>query len=117
MPAKTAIKEKILKSLKLKLQKEEKRLEAEFKKLEEYQEYGTDEAANAYEMEEWEEAIALRKNFDKGLKEVKAALSRLADSKYGNCSVCRQPIALERLKAYPATVYCVAHEPKRRMSS
>lgn len=39
---------------------------------------------------------------------VRAALARLADGSYGECTVCGQPVAAERLFAQPAAARCIA---------
>ncbi len=41
------------------------------------------------------------------VEEIDAALGRLAAGRYGICLECRQPIAVERLMALPATPHCV----------
>ena len=46
------------------------------------------------------------------LEEVKAALQRLEEGKYGICDVCGQPIPDERLAALPATRYCVTDQAR-----
>ena len=47
------------------------------------------------------------------LSEVEAAMSRLADGAYGTCEVCRSRIGEERLKALPATRFCIEHARSR----
>jgi len=50
----------------------------------------------------------------RALQANEAALRRLADGSYGICADCGEPIALERLRAYPAAQRCLdcqsAHE-------
>jgi RNA polymerase-binding transcription factor len=41
------------------------------------------------------------------LRELDAALARLADGSYGTCAECGGEIALERLRAYPTALRCV----------
>jgi RNA polymerase-binding transcription factor DksA len=41
------------------------------------------------------------------LREVEAALSRMADGTYGVCVECDVPIPFARLDAYPAAVRCI----------
>jgi DnaK suppressor protein len=41
------------------------------------------------------------------LREVEAALRRIADGTYGECAECGGDIAYERLKAYPTATRCV----------
>lgn len=42
------------------------------------------------------------------LKQVNAALVRVAANNYGYCNLCDEPIAYARLKAYPEAGRCVA---------
>lgn len=105
--------EKALKPVKTKLEREQKRLGAELKKLKQYHDYGQSEDANAQEMEEFEEQLALGKNLQRVFDETKAALQRIGDGSYGKCQACGQPIEPARLKAYPATAYCLKDEAKR----
>ena len=55
------------------------------------------------------EAISLRLNgFEYlQLRQIQAALDRLAIGEYGMCLACEQPIAPKRLKALPWANYCV----------
>ena len=46
------------------------------------------------------------------LDEIDAAQARLAAGTYGVCESCTVPIPLERLRAVPATRYCVACQPR-----
>jgi RNA polymerase-binding transcription factor len=41
------------------------------------------------------------------LKEVEAALGRLADGKYGTCQSCGGPMGLQRIRALPEARFCV----------
>jgi DnaK suppressor protein len=41
------------------------------------------------------------------LRELKAALARIADGTYGNCEVCEEEIKPKRLDAVPWTRYCL----------
>lgn len=43
------------------------------------------------------------------LDEVNAALHRLDAGTYGQCVVCGEAIAAERLEAMPATPHCIRH--------
>jgi DnaK suppressor protein len=43
----------------------------------------------------------------KELTEVDAALARLRDGSYGECSDCGEPIAPARLSAYPTATRCI----------
>jgi RNA polymerase-binding protein DksA len=41
------------------------------------------------------------------IEEIDATLQRIADGRYGICSACERPIAVERLRALPATPLCL----------
>lgn len=41
------------------------------------------------------------------IRDIDAALTRMAEGDYGRCEACRRPIRLQRLKALPWTRYCV----------
>lgn len=45
----------------------------------------------------------------KHLRDVNAALERIADHTYGRCEVCLQPIPQERLEVRPTARTCVHH--------
>lgn len=42
-----------------------------------------------------------------GLRDVEAALKRIADGRYGECIDCGRDIDYERLKVYPTAMRCV----------
>ena len=48
--------------------------------------------------------------------EINAALDRMAESRYGRCTACDEPIATARLRALPATTLCLpcAEQAERR---
>jgi DnaK suppressor protein len=46
------------------------------------------------------------------LAAVRAALQRMEDGSYGECTDCGKAIALERLKASPAAMRCIACQTK-----
>lgn len=50
-------------------------------------------------------AAQLREQLD----DVEAAIARLAEGTYGNCELCGNPIAADRLEAMPATRWCIEH--------
>lgn len=100
---------KTIKKIKTKLIKEQKRLETELKKLREYHDYGQSDDANAQEIEEFEGSLALSKNLQKVLADIKGALSRIEDGSYGRCQVGGEEIPTARLVAYPATTTCATH--------
>lgn len=41
------------------------------------------------------------------IRDIDAALLRIAEGSYGECSDCAEPIAIERLAAYPTTQRCI----------
>ncbi len=47
------------------------------------------------------------------LREVRAALQRIADGTYGTCIECDRAIEPARLEAVPWTPYCLADQEKR----
>ena len=66
----------------------------------------TDDWAVADMMAEQDIALVSRDLTE--LAEVEAALARMADGTYGECSECGQPIPAARLTAYPTARRCVA---------
>jgi RNA polymerase-binding transcription factor DksA len=66
----------------------------------------TDDWAVADMMAEQDIALVSRDLAELG--EVEAALSRMADGTYGDCSDCGLPIPEARLQAYPTARRCVA---------
>ncbi len=42
------------------------------------------------------------------IRDIDAALMRIAEGGYGECRDCQEPIAVERLEAYPCAQRCVA---------
>ena len=51
--------------------------------------------------------IARRRDVQRELHDIDAALARLEEGTYGYCQRCGRPIPRERLEALPATPYCV----------
>jgi len=45
---------------------------------------------------------------DAELREIRAALARMDGNRYGICTECGEPIAVERLRAKPAAARCLA---------
>ena len=50
------------------------------------------------------------------LRYIDEAMTRAEKGRYGICAGCSEPILLERLRALPFAVYCVACQQKRRSS-
>jgi RNA polymerase-binding transcription factor DksA len=51
---------------------------------------------------------ALRTGAAHALREIEAALSRLADGSYGTCTECGRAVTRERLEVLPAAALCMA---------
>lgn len=51
--------------------------------------------------------LAIRGNLEARLRDVEAALERVAAGTYGRCQACGREIPVERLAAMPETPYCV----------
>ena len=52
----------------------------------------------------------LEENAEHLLSEIDAALARIDDGTYGECSVCGRPIGAERLEAVPYATLCIEHK-------
>ncbi|PZN06859.1 MAG: transcriptional regulator [Bacillota bacterium] len=52
--------------------------------------------------------VARRRDVQRALHDIDAALARLEEGTYGYCQRCGRPIPRERLEALPATPYCEA---------
>lgn len=63
-----------------------------------------EEAAD--EVEEYSTKLNVEFSLETQLKEVNGALARMAQGTYGVCDKCKNPIALERLKASPEARLC-----------
>ena len=63
----------------------------------------------ADEIESYEENTAVLKNLEIRYNEVKCALQRIENGKYGICEVGNEPIEIERLEANPAARTCKQH--------
>ncbi len=68
-----------------------------------------DDSELADKMEEYEENTAVLKNLEIKYNEIKKALKKIEDGKYGICEVCGKPIEEDRLEANPAAKTCKAH--------
>jgi RNA polymerase-binding protein DksA len=55
----------------------------------------------------------LEANAREALAEIEAALARIDDGTYGVCEECGRPIPVERLRAMPATRYCVSCQERQ----
>lgn len=109
---------KITQELKEKLLEEKDRIQAELGRIGKqtteagdystnFSEIGTDEDANASEVEEYTDNLAIESNLEKQLKEILEALEKIENGTYGKCANCDDNISLERLKAYPSAKTCI----------
>ena len=90
-----------------------KRLEEEIKSYKKYANIGSTNEDSALEFEAFEEKLALSKAAEKDLKELKKALQRTEEGKYGICQKCGEPIEPGRLKMCPAATLCATHANAR----
>ena len=60
------------------------------------------------DVEEHDRLSATKDELERSLTDVKDALKRLADGKFGNCSNCGEKISPERLEIMPSARYCLA---------
>lgn len=67
-----------------------------------FQNLGSDEDESAAEVEDYVDALGVESNLEAQLKEVEAALARIEQGTYGICEKTGEPIAVERLEAYPS---------------
>ena len=58
-------------------------------------------------MQDQQMALELRRRKKRQLLQVNNALKRIEENLYGLCSLCNQPIAEERLEAFPEVLTCV----------
>lgn len=65
-----------------------------------------DEEAEADEVEEYANALAVGSVLKKDLEAVDKALERITQGVYGKCLACGNEIAPERLNAFPETETC-----------
>lgn len=66
-----------------------------------------DEVAD--DLEEMDERENIEQGLEERLRQVLAALERIADDKFGICEVGGEPIEEERLMTNPAALTCKAH--------
>jgi RNA polymerase-binding transcription factor DksA len=59
---------------------------------------------------EREKDLSILESTDGQLRDIDRAFERLEDGSYGTCEVCGRPIGDERLRARPATRFCVEHQ-------
>jgi len=103
------IDEKFIKRQKRLIENDIKRLEGEIKGYKKYSSIGDTNEDNALEFEAFEEKLALLKTAEKDIKELKEALRRIEQGKYGICEISGEQIESARLKVFPAATRCATH--------
>ena len=68
-----------------------------------------DETEVADNIEQYENNSAVLKQLETRLDEVKKALEKIQNGKYGLCQISGEPIEEDRLEANPAATTCKAH--------
>ena len=63
----------------------------------------------ADKIESFEENVAITRQLEARLAEVRDALERIENGSFGHCTVCRGAIETERLNANPAAQTCKQH--------
>jgi len=74
--------------------------------------YGSGEDDSVFEFEDYDKNLSLEQNLKHSLKDVKRALRRIKEKRYGICDSCKKEIPEGRLKVYPAANLCVACKSK-----
>ncbi len=106
--------EKIKKELEIKKEKLEQKLTKVARKNEDgtweakYIDEERDPETNANEVEDWLNESSVVEVLVKDLKNVEAALQKIADGTYGRCEICGKEISQERLLAFPEARTCSA---------
>ena len=67
----------------------------------------SDKDEQADDAQEYDNALSLEHSLELRLKDVKSALEKIAEGKYGICENCGKKISEERLKACPEAKTCL----------
>jgi len=106
------IDKKFIASQKVVIERAIDRLSKQIAQSKAYANIGSSNEDNALEFEAFEEKLALNKTTEKELVELKEALKRIEDGKYGFCAKCGEQIEAGRLKTYPEAEFCATHAKK-----
>ncbi|MFH1854815.1 MAG: TraR/DksA C4-type zinc finger protein [bacterium] len=74
-----------------------------------YEDVGSTNEDSALEFEEFENKVALGREAKTELVDLKRALKKIDEGKYGICEKCSEEIEHGRLKAFPASRFCSTH--------
>jgi RNA polymerase-binding transcription factor DksA len=106
------IDEKFIQSQKKLIEQKITELEVEVSESRKYKDLGSSDDDKTQEFEKFEEDNAIARAAQKELEDLKCALQRIEDEKYGYCVKCDQPIERGRLKGYLGVIYCSTHARK-----
>lgn len=74
-----------------------------------YEDVGSTNEDSALEFEEFENKVALGREAKAELADLKRALKKIDEGKYGICEKCSEEIETGRLKAFPSSRFCSTH--------
>jgi len=97
--------ERTLRQQRTRLREEAIAADSELRALAESRESELEEVAQGERMAGITAGLDLRAKHE--IEEIDAALMRLAEGRYGVCLACGRPIAISRLRAVPATRWCI----------
>ena len=96
-----------LKKQKTKLLQEKTKLELELKHLESFPQYGDNDEDNSEEEADFYVSSGEDKKMLIMFRDVKKALKKIEDGKYGSCENCHKQIDIKRLEVFPAATICI----------
>lgn len=73
-----------------------------------YDDDGHDDDDYVHEVADLATNIALEKQLEKELEDIKKTRDKIKNGTYGHCESCTQPISSDRLKALPVASLCIA---------
>lgn len=73
-----------------------------------FPEYGNQIEDNAMEVSEYANNLPIEQRIELDLKAVKAALDKIEDGTYGQCSNCQKMIEEKRLRVMPEATTCMS---------
>ena len=103
------IEKKFVQSQKILIERKVEELENEIKEARKYDDHGDSDEDKTQEFEELEGKSAVSKAAQEELKDLRYALKRIEEGKYGYCIQCNRPIEAGRLKGYLGAIYCSTH--------